>query len=44
MISQQQIQDIKNRFEIVGNSIFLNRAIEKAKKLLKEAGIPVPSK
>ena len=33
MISQQQIQDIKNRFEIVGNSIFLNRAIEKAIKV-----------
>lgn len=33
MISQQQIQDIKNRFEIVGNSIYLNRAIEKAIKV-----------
>jgi len=33
MISQQQIQDIKNRFEIVGNSVYLNRAIEKAIKV-----------
>jgi DNA-binding NtrC family response regulator len=33
LISQNKIQEIKNRFEIVGNHPFLNRAIEKALKV-----------
>lgn len=33
MIDQQQIQSVKNRFEIVGNSPLLNRAIEMAIKV-----------
>lgn len=33
MIDQQQIQSVKNRFEIVGNSTLLNRAIEMAVKV-----------
>ncbi|MBT3302084.1 MAG: sigma-54-dependent Fis family transcriptional regulator [Bacteroidetes bacterium] len=33
MISQNKIQEVKNRFEIVGNHTFLNRAIEKALKV-----------
>jgi len=33
IISQQKIQEVKNRFEIVGNSPLLNQAIEKALKV-----------